>query len=55
MEHEHALDTQEAAVMLSRSPRWIRLHGAELGGRKVVRDWVFDGCAVQEHLEGKSR
>jgi hypothetical protein len=50
--YEHALDTLEAAEILSMSTRWVRLHAPELGGRKVGRGWMFDRRAIAEHLEG---
>lgn len=50
--HANPLDTQAVAVMLNMSPRQIRRCAAELGGRKVGRDWIFDVSVVREHLEG---
>ncbi|WP_145013437.1 helix-turn-helix domain-containing protein [Mycobacterium marseillense] len=53
LEHAKVLDTQAAATMLNMSPRWVRLHATEIGGRKVGnRNWVFESRALREHLEG---
>lgn len=51
--HEPALNSQDVAVMLNVSTRWVRKHADKLGGVKTGRDWVFDRRAVLEHDEGR--
>lgn len=56
LEYANALDTEAVAAMLNKSPRWVRLHAAKLGGQKVGnRNWVFEPGAVREQLEGQQR
>lgn len=47
------IDTFEAGEILRCSPRWVRVISADLGGRRVGREWVFRRQDVVEYAAMK--
>lgn len=45
------VQTEEAAQMLQLSPQRVRKLGAQLGGRRVGRVWVFDCEVIQAEVQ----
>lgn len=45
----------EAADILGNSVQWVRRIAADLEGRRIGRDWIFQRRAVEEYAAGRTK
>ncbi len=48
------IGVREAADILGTSVQWVRRIAADLDGRRVGRDWIFQRSTVEEYAEART-